>query len=1678
MKSIKFLATALSLSALLFSACTQDTLEVGIDGNKPGITNLVLGEVTHASKSVTLSWSASSAVNAGAASFTVQFLENKDTTDGKLLKPDMYDATIAKTVDVTRDENGNATATDYTATIDGQKVGSKYYIRVRVNYPMSVYSDWTWLTDANGNIAYYKVGRGTVTEGLEDPYLYKVTGTSTGLIVKWDEIPGALSYQIEYKASSASSWESATVNAGEATVYKINGLASSTSYDVRALTNYSAGKSDYCTTQTVSTRAPGSFKKEMGTAQELVDWLEGGVVEVGSSDVFSITADIDLTGISYTAMDESMIGTFDGKGHTIKGVSSPLFYEIETTGVLKNFTAEGEIASSDDNVAAIALTNKGTIQDVTSKVTINYTVTSTNTMLLAGIVAENSGTVTGVTNQGNVTATASAALEVPVIAGGIAAHSTGTLTDVHNEGAVALKASKTIYAVSVAGIVGYLEGPVTNSDNKGAVSISALTPNGKGTLLSTSSATPAVAGIAGYGNTDAFAITNCTNDGPVTYDLSGIDKYTAANYNRTQVGGIVANPYGLVKDCTNNGAITINLKTTSGNALTGSGHEHIICAGGIGGGDYFAGADQNLTSYDGCINNGNITADVASAQSNSAIGGIVGWPGKEASRSNKTTNCTNNGDITLLGPGKVRCGGIHGGSGAISNCKNTGAITANNGTACAIGGISGFSSNGLKITGVRNEGDVISRASGIYVGGLIGNVGNSAGTGDWTGGSSVACTVSSVDTDQTIVGMLVGYWNGTSAAVTVGKADDPVLVTGIYNGTKLTAGNFSNYLAGTNNSAAIHEIYASFDPTPYESEGGGEAETPALDAPSNVTVAVFYNYTTVSWDAVNGAEWYVVEYQKSGENWTPCPKTENTSYDIYGLDHGAAYKFRVKAYASTGSGYSEEKDGETLPEVNLSAPVISSLTPESTSIEVVWAAVENATGYKVEYKKTADTDWTVASENVTASPYSITGLSPETAYDVRLLTLGAGGNVSASYSETASTTTLEISFSYPLTITSADDFVKWLGTAAPVCSATDQITLGADIDLAGKTITPASSFAGIFDGGGKSLKNLTISEPLFTVNTGTVKNVVIASTTGITFGTSGNKAILVGNNQGTVSGCVNNASVNMTENFTDASSTGLLVAVSSGVVKDCTNNGNLIITMASATGAQLIGGVLGSYSTEKGSVAVENCTNTGKVSVIYSGTPKNSYIGGVVGGTDDVHKASAAVFRGSVKECKNSGALEFKIGTPNTGTYLDLGGVAGYLEADIESCSNSGSISVLNEEVEANCTRPAAGGVAGFVLGNAKDCFNTGTLDYNGNFAAGTSDAAGAGGSHQPLFGGVFGGVGAVANAIDADHTMQGCYNTGTMTVSIRQKANGKTRSQLGGVAGYCGVVASGCYNTGALTFKPLSYQSSIGGVIGESKTDLNNCYNDGVITIDGRGNSDLVTGDTNTNKYGTQFYMGGVVGYALAGSTLSLCENKKEIKYTNGWCKTVLSYLGGIMGSYTGGMTMTDCTNSGAVTWESPSAAMVGGLAGAFNGTMSTSVNSGKVSVSKATFDTGKVSEIGGLVGYANAVFKDNQSNGEISNTAENTVTGAFIGGFGADARTFEGNSVNAAVTATTPAALGAVLGWFRNAGASGITVGTADKKFVIKNGTKLNGAAVTADNLLGDSTNGTLDTTNVTIE
>lgn len=1412
MKSFRILTAVLLASVFAFlTACQPDEISTGIDGKKPGVTNLGLNVASHGATALTVTWSAESAIKAGATSFSVQLVESPDTTGGRLIAADVYNSTISKTVAV---EDG---VTDYAATISGQTLGDKLYLRVRANYKMSKYSDWTWLEDANGNKLIYKVGRGVISEGLESPYLYKVTGTSTGIIVKWDAIEGATGYVIQYKRATDADFTAVTLTAAQAgarPVHKIEGLPSETAYIVRAKTVTPEGDSDYTEEVAVSTRVPGSFPKVMSTAAELIDWLESGVVEVNPGEEYSISADIDLAGQSFTAMDESMLGIFNGNDHTISGVASTLFYSNE--GTIKNLKVTGAIESSDATVAGLVVTNRGTITDVNVNIPITYAIESDAEMRIAGIAINNEdgATIVNTTNEGAIKVNATANLKAPVLAAGIAAYSKGTIDNCTNNGDVSLNSGNTIRGVAIAGIVAYLEGKAKASVNNGGVSISALYSDGYCDIINTTgtsantggnSASPAVAGIAAYGNGTGFEIDGCNNKGSVSYSLASIDSYSSAAHQRTQVAGIVANPYGNVKNCINDGAVSVNVMSSSGDVYTTKGH--IICAGGIGGGDWFAGADQDKSSYTDCTNNGNLSIYIASNASNSAVGGIVGWPGKEGSRTNKTSGCVNNGKITLTGPGKVRCGGIHGGSGIIENSTNNGDISVTSGTNCAVGGISGFTSNGLKITGVKNYGNITAVPDGTYVGGLAGNLGNSAGAGGYTGKCVVRCTIRVGESSNAYTGMVIGYYNGTSASTPAGSDSSPISISGKYaygsTTVALTSANYKNYLCGTTNySADSHPIFTTFDSTPYtdSDSGSDEPENPDLEAPANVTTTVMYNYIDVSWDAVNGAEWYVVEYKKEGDAaWTASAKILETTYRIEGLDHDASYIVRVKAYASTSSGYSSEEAIVTLEEVNLAAPVVV-LTSKATSITAEWAAVSKATGYIVEYKKTADAEWTVASENVEGLTYTIAKLTPEISYDVRVRTLGEGGNMSAEYSAVQTIATIALAYTYPLVISTAQDFLEWLSGAAPTCTSTDEVSLGADINLAGETLVPADSFAGIFDGAGHSIKNLSGTTPLFLQNTGTIKNLIIDASSSFAFAADDNKIFgpVAAQSSGSIKDCVNNAAITITsaaDKAANAYLVGGVVGQTSGVVSGCKNYGAVKLTGKAIFGT-MVAGVVG-YAAAN----VEDCENHGavtleftyswqKVAVSYIPLVKEKLVPGV-SGVVGISQNDAKVLG-----CKNYGTVTFKETTvEKIPANMNRHGIAGILAVgggNVENCRNEGAINAICT----TSTRAAltayenilgVGGIAGHGYNAAnqnamsiKDCVNTGaiTVDYDIQ-------------KSNTTIGGIVGWLGVESNALTM--TVDGCSNTGNITIS------GTGKGRFGGISGGTANVMN-CTNNATMT--------------------------------------------------------------------------------------------------------------------------------------------------------------------------------------------------------------------------------------------------------------------------------------
>lgn len=300
---------------------------------------------------------------------------------------------------------------------------------------------------------------------------------------------------------------------------------------------------------------------------------------------------------------------------------------------------------------------------------------------------------------------------------------------------------------------------------------------------------------------------NSDNNGKVTVTFTDMSS-SPKTIERISIGGIAGAPSGNITKCNNYGEINVKFATKDGNE---SSVNYIGIVGGISGGDYFT-AGQNSTNIKDCVNEGKITFHNDSNKANSAMGGIVGWPGLEkTSQTVVSENCTNNADITFKGKGKCRTGGIQGGSGNIKGCTNNGNILIEDGKDCAVGSVAGFHTQGHVIENCKAYGTVTAKVAVSGIGGLIGNIGNVAHTtGD---GCVVDCTVTGGTAEN--AGMVVGLFNGDPKEGKPKKielgATTAIKVAGTLNGVAVTSENLKDYLHGTKNyKADAHIINAVF----------------------------------------------------------------------------------------------------------------------------------------------------------------------------------------------------------------------------------------------------------------------------------------------------------------------------------------------------------------------------------------------------------------------------------------------------------------------------------------------------------------------------------------------------------------------------------------------------------------------------------------------------------------------------------------------------------------------------------------------------------------------------------------------------------------------------------------------------------------------------------------------------
>ncbi len=242
---------------------------------------------------------------------------------------------------------------------------------------------------------------------------------------------------------------------------------------------------------------------------------------------------------------------------------------------------------------------------------------------------------------------------------------------------------------------------------------------------------------------------------------------------------------------------------------------------------------------------------------------------------------------------------------------------------------------------------------------------------------------------------------------------------------------------GTNNRIMIRgsgHIFYDISNANFQISNGGANDTEPPSTPMNLVGSNLTHATIdLSWNpstdnvAINGYDVY--------QGNTVIATVSETTYLVTGLTPETEYSFRIKAkdVAGNESGFSNTVTVTTLENINLDSQPpstpgnLSTSNVKSTTIDLFWfIATDNigVTGYDI-----YSGDDIIAT--TISSPYTVTGLTPETAYSFRVRAKDAIGNVS-DFSNIATATTLPSCFEVTLDL-NVDEFpeeISWQITDA------------------------------------------------------------------------------------------------------------------------------------------------------------------------------------------------------------------------------------------------------------------------------------------------------------------------------------------------------------------------------------------------------------------------------------------------------------------------------------------------------------------------------------------------------------------------------------------------------------------------------------------------------------------------
>lgn len=636
-----------------------------------------------------------------------------------------------------------------------------------------------------------------------------------------------------------------------------------------------------------------------------------------------------------------------------------------------------------------------------------------------------------------------------------------------------------------------------------------------------------------------------------------------------------------------------------------------------------------------------------------------------------------------------------------------------------------------------------------------------------------------------------------------------------------------------------------------------------------------------------------------------------------------------------------------------------SIIVDKTEIEAEFGGLEETIGVKCnrDWSATADVDWITmshAAEDAFEAPSYILVTVQANNGDVRTGTITIASKTDGLRAEV----TVRQGENGEI-IRTADRFVEYLGLVKDG-KATDGYRLGADINLAGKTLPEISSMDYAFDGQNHTISNWTTSSSMFGKigAKGKVENLTLDASCALTMPEGAeNFGFIATESQGTLRNIVNEASANAP--VLSAGHKGMICGVNSGVMRECVNkgtltarcesvmegnlfvagvvgantdgaqltssanNGNIYVSLAGSNSIAVAAGVVGSSECK-----LEGCANTGAVTLACEsseGKADGGFKAASVAGVAGV----VSLTSGSVTSCSNTGDVTFRAGyTLGIQAYGKItkfaSNVAGIVGAaykcPVSGCENSGKlVSYVADlgnasSVYQTTARQSVGGIVSSPWGKVSGCTNKGLIDID--WVTATHDA----GLAKNFVGQAGGIVGGDYNSDTVSSSVESCTNEGDIDIVFDAS---QSNSTFGGITGWGGKEAAagvnvikGCENRGSLTLDGFS-KARIGGISG-CQVRIEDCKNYKQVYLKGGHTSSTV---------------GGIAGFGNFHN-ITGCENygdvRSDVKLA-GAESSAAGGVGGLVGAVGNTvMEFSGCKVNGSVTApEGSAASMLVGVIG-----------------------------------------------------------------------------------------------------------------------------------------------------